>query len=311
MTLVVARQVDDEVYIVGDTKFTDDSKSETEQYVGGLKVVLLTPGLCVAFAGDVANARKAIQGIYDKSNVNLFDKNLVLDYFLQHHVASLPRSLSETTFILAFILEANNQPGKFVKEIFRIANSKINPENETTHIGDSEAFNFFQEISHGATLINSVSTFEISKPGSTSRPNFDGSLSTAMRAMQGVIDLPNAPNVDGYRTVVISEYDQFKYLEYVQVRGNAIRVINQTDGRLTFGGAEEGSDIKHIGLRSATGHGIFSMYSITGRFGLIYCPEKSFQPMLCSKCSADEFRLNVEEQIAITHQRVLQYQSLF
>lgn len=311
MTLVVARQVDGEVYIVGDTKFTDDGKSQTEQYIGGLKVVLLTPGLCVAFAGDVANARKAIQGIYDKDFLNLFDKNLVIDYLLQQHIASLPGSASEATFIVASIVEVYEQPGTFIKELFRIAGSTVHWENETTHIGDSDAFDCFQQISHGATLKVEVPVFEISRLGSTSRPNFDGSLSTAMRAMQGVIDYKSVSGVDGYRTVVISENNEFRYVEYVQVKGNATPVKNQTDGRLTFGGAEEGSDIKHVGLRSAAGHGIFSVYSISGRFGLIYHPEKNFEPTLCPKCSEKEFFLKVEEQIFTAHQRALQYQSRF
>jgi hypothetical protein len=310
MTLVVARQIDSEVYIVGDTKFTDDAESETDQYVGGLKVVLLTPGLCVAFAGDVANAKKAIQGIYDK-DVNLFDKNLLLEYFLKHHKDSQPDSSTETTFIVVVIVQFNEQPEQFLKEIFRISDSKIHWENETTHIGDSEAFNFFQKASHEGDFKSEVPNFEISRLGLKERPKFDASVSTAMRAMQSVINSQEIKSVDGYRTVVISENDQFRYIEYVQIQGKAVPIGRAPGSPVTFGGAPEGTDAKHVGMFSATGHGVFPVYSITGRFGLIYHPEENFAPTPCPKCSMEEFRAAVKERISAAHQRALQYQSKF
>ena len=60
MTLIVARQVNDEIYIVGDTKFSDSRLSEAARYRGGLKIVVLAPGLCVGFAGNVEFASDAI-----------------------------------------------------------------------------------------------------------------------------------------------------------------------------------------------------------------------------------------------------------
>lgn len=314
MTLLVARQVNNEIYIVADTKFDDggnSTRSESKKYIGGLKVVLLTPGLCVGFAGNTEIARNAIQGLYD-SSVNLFDKNQAIEHFLKQHVLSVTLGRAdETEFVVAVIVECHERPGTFLKEIFRIADSKVYWDNETTHIGDRNAFGCFQEAFHNGSTNLNAPTVEMVRIGSEERPGFDQSLSAAMRAMQNVIDSANIPCVDGIRTVVISEENQFRYLEYIQIRGNLIPVRNTPSSPVSFGGAAEGSDHKHVGMFSVVGYGIFSVYSITGCFGLIYHPEQCFEPEVCRNCTLEEFRFRVEEVISVVHQRALDYQAHF
>jgi len=154
------------------------------------------------------------------------------------------------------IVESNESAGKFVKEIFRISDSKVYWENETARIGDLDAFNYFQEAFHNGGRGPNLPRLEISKLGVTARPGFDQSLSSAMSAMQCVIDNPKMLRVDGIRTVVISEEGQFKYLEYLQIQGNPIPVTTEPYGPVTFGGAQEGSDHKHVGMFAAHGLGI-------------------------------------------------------
>lgn len=312
MTLVVARQVNNEIYIVGDTKFTANESSswpEPKKYIGGLKVILLNPGLCVSFAGNIEIARDAIQGIYDK-NVNLFNKNCAIEYFLEHHKYSV-QNCSTTDFLIASIVECDEKPGAFLKEIFRIADSKVYCENEAAYIGDEEAFNYFQEAFHCGHQNNSVPTFEIYKLGSRKRPGFDQSLSTAIFAMQGVIDNLAILSVDGIRTVVISEEDQFKYAEYIQLRGAPTPVNNEPAAPVNFGDAAEGSDHKHVGILSKEGHGIYPFYSITGRFGVIYHPEECFEPTIIPNCTLEEFQMMVDRRINLAHQRAINYQIRF
>lgn len=223
MTLVVARQVNDEVYIVGDTKFTEvpgSILSESKKYIGGLKVVLLAPGICVGFSGNVEIARNAIQGVYDKG-VNLFEKNHAIDYFFEHHRYSMEKDPDNATdFIIAVIVERNEKPGTFLKEIFRIADLKVSWENESTYIGSNDGFNSFQESfhhgsQHHGSQKSEATTFLIMRLGAIGRPGFDQSLSAARRAMQDVIDNPNMLNVDGYCTVVVSEENQFRCFDRV------------------------------------------------------------------------------------------------
>ena len=310
MSLIIARQIGGDIYIIGDTKFSGNENngwSRAREYFGGLKVVLLNPGLCIGFAGNIEFARDTIQRIYDK-DVNLFDKNQAIDHFLKHHKASINHG-HPTDFIVAAIIERHDQPGIFEKELFRIADSSVYWENVTTHIGDKDAFNNFQKVSHGANQVTPLPTFEISRLGSRERPSFDRSLATAMQAMQHVIDDISIPSVDGIRTAVISEVDQFRYVEYLQIRGNPIPVLSEPGSPLSFGGAAEGSDHKHVALLSSVGHGIFPVYSIAGQFGVIYQPEICFEPQIEPNCTFDEFRLKVEGRIKIAHQRALEYQS--
>lgn len=308
MTLVVARQVNNNVYIVGDTKFTDSRLRESGQYIGGLKVVLLTPGLCIGFAGDVEFARRAIQGVYDKE-VNLFDKNIAIEYFLKYHRDSVGNGLA-TDFIVAVITECNEQPGAFLNEIFRIANLEVYCENDAAHIGDNEAFNYFQEGFHHDQQYSGVPTLSISRLGDIGRPDFDLSLSSALNAMQGVIDNPEVLSVDGIRTAVVSEKDQFRYVQYTLVRGTPIPIRNEMGAPVSFGGVVEGSDIKQVGAFSAVGHGVFPVYWITGSVGLIYHPEECFEPTIISNCTQEEFRLMVEEKISVAQQRAIKYQMI-
>lgn len=312
MTLVVARQINNEVYLLADTKYIptiESATSSSHSYKGGLKLVILTPGLCVGFAGNTEFSRRAMEGIYDKE-VNLFDKNQVIKYFLDFHLAS-QNDDNTTDFIIALILECDDKNGGYIKEIFKIANSKVNWENVTAYIGDSDAYSCFQEILHEGNKKLNVPTFEITSLGINERPAFNQSLSNAMHAMQGVIDNTNVLTVDGIRTVVISDKDQFRYVEYIQIRGIPIPVNNESNAPVSFGGVAEGSYHKHVGMYSAVGHGIFPVYWITGGFGVIYNPEKCFEPAIFSNITQDDFRLMVEDKIAEAHQRALNYQNRF
>ena len=246
------------------------------------------------------------------SEVNLFDKNQAIEHFLQHHLASVRLGPKlETDFIIAAIVESDQEPGTFVKEMFRIAESKVHWENEACHIGGAHAFGRFQEAFHNGVPRRDVALFEVSRLGAAERPAFHQSLTVAMRAMQAVIDDPDISGVDGVRTVVISEDDQFRYVEYLQVQGHPVPVNNAPGAAVSFGGAPEGSDAKHVGMLSAVGNGVFPVYWITGRFGVIYHPEKSFEPEIHRDCTEEEFCARVREHITNAHQRALQFQSRY
>ncbi|SFM40041.1 hypothetical protein [Nitrosomonas communis] len=306
MSLIVARQINDEIFVIADTKFTvngADTTTQAEQYIGGLKVVILAPGLFVAFAGNIEYARQAIERIYDKG-LFLFDKNQVIDYFLYHH----NRAEHQTDFIVGVIVEKRDNPAFFEKELFKIANGKVQWEKQVTHIGDIDAYSKFQSFFHSEENKSPVPTFEISRLGKNKIPEFHAHLAKSMNAMMQVIDDPNISSIDGIRTVVISEENQFYYIEYLQVRGNPIPIRNEPNSPVYFGGAAEGSDIKHVGLYTGIGLGIFPVFFESGKFGLIYHPESSFKPTILRCNSENEFLEYVKKSITIAHERALLYQ---
>ena len=258
MTLVVARQISNEVYLLADTKITPTIASAISSYIsfnGGLKLVILAPWLCVGFANNTEYARKAIEGIYSK-DINIFDNKQIINYFLNIHLASIEAGDS-ADFIVALINECKGIDGTSTKEVFKIADSKVSSENISTYIGDNAAFNCFQDISHNGRTDPYSPNFEISKLGKKERPEFDKSLCTAMIAMQGVIDNIDILVVDGIRTTVVSEENQFRYVEDHQIRGRPIPVRNELNAPVSFGAAAEGSAHKQVGMFSAAGCGVF------------------------------------------------------
>lgn len=122
MTLVVARRHEGRIYMVGDTRYAPEvtgGRDGQRHFIGALKIVILHPGLVIAFANNGPNAQRAIEGIHSHG-LNLLDKNAVLNYFLEHHRQSLqggPEAMVE--FIAAFVL------GEQTSELFIIKSGDV------------------------------------------------------------------------------------------------------------------------------------------------------------------------------------------
>ena len=53
MSLIVARIVEDNIYIESDSKITDDRLVRSDPLCGLLKTLILNPVICISFAGIV------------------------------------------------------------------------------------------------------------------------------------------------------------------------------------------------------------------------------------------------------------------
>lgn len=63
MTLVVARKEQSNIIVMSDTRFTPVDPAPREHIgplSGGLKILVIHPNFCLAFAGDVDTAMSAI-----------------------------------------------------------------------------------------------------------------------------------------------------------------------------------------------------------------------------------------------------------
>ena len=78
MSLVYAKKLSNsEMFFIADTKFTfpesetnlDKKYSGADEFIGGLKLIVLHGGLTVAFAGITSFAKDAIEGIYKKKTL--------------------------------------------------------------------------------------------------------------------------------------------------------------------------------------------------------------------------------------------------
>ena len=255
--------------MVGDTKFTPKNFGERDgqrQFIGGLKVVVLHPGAVIAFADNTVLARQAIEGIHSRE-VNLFDKNAVIDYLLGHHQRSLQREDREMVeFMAAFALN------DLTSELFLIKNGAVECV-DAGYIGSSIAYNSFLQHEH-----RFAATLEAPPP-----------LEIAMRALDAVIrdSDPALQTVDGFTVGLQQSADNgFCYVQRVTVEGLPTPVHAKPMAPVTFGGAPAGANEWTMGSSPGNAFGVLTAFCHTGSFGIIYRPALNFEPRIIQNCTA-------------------------
>ena len=270
MTLVVARRHEERIYIVSDTKFTPEivggGRGQTP-FIGGLKIVVLHPGVAIAFAHNVESARQAIEGIHS-GGVDLFNKDTVLNYFLDHHRRSVQRgSYATVEFIAAFELDTRDS------ELFLIKNGEV-AWVDAGYIGSPIAYNSF--LHHEHQLAAMVVP--------TSWP-----LGVATQALNAVIrdTTPDFQDVDGFVIALRQSTDNgFVFAHRVSVEGRPVAVHSGPVAPVTFGGAPAGANEWTIGSSPGDRFGVLTAFCHTGSFGIIYRPALNFEPRIVRNCTA-------------------------
>lgn len=286
MTLVVARRFEGRTYMVGDTMYAPevtDGREGQRHFIGALKIVILHPGLVIAFANNGPNAQRAIEGIHS-NGLNLFDKTAVLSYFLEHHRRSQqggPGAVVE--FIAAIVLDDQTS------ELFLIKSGDV-VHVEAGYIGNVYAYNRFlhRERQVAATA------------------QTPSSLGVAMDALRAVIRDPDPElkSVDGL-TVGLRQCaeDGFLYVHSCTAEGRAIPVYDGPWAPVTFGGAPEGANTWNIGSRPGDRLGVLTAFCHTGEFGVIFCPVLNFAPRIIRNCTEsglmDASMLEVNQVVAL------------
>lgn len=257
--------------MVGDTRFTPEvsgGRDGQTQFIGGLKIVLLHPGVAVAFAHNTENARQAIEGIHSRG-VNLFNKVDVLDYLLDHHRRSQQQgSNAMVEFIAAFELDSRNS------ELFLVKNGDV-VWVDAGYIGNTDAYASFLEHEHQLTV------------SKTPLPP----IAIAIQALDAVIrdTAPSLRNVDGFSVALRhSTNDGFVYVHSVRTEGRPSPVRPGPGAPVTFGGAAAGANEWVIGSSPGDRFGVLTAFCHTGSFGVIYRPALDFTPRIVRGCTANE-----------------------
>ena len=92
MTLVVARVLNEKILVLSDTRVTFTTARYRPAPHLVLKVAILNPDVCAAFAGDVDRAQMAISSVDHSSDIDS-----MMDHFLAAH---LEGNLANPDFIL-------------------------------------------------------------------------------------------------------------------------------------------------------------------------------------------------------------------
>ena len=198
MSLIVAKQVGNNILVVSDTKLSD-SRLEKKYIVsndnpkdGVLKAVIISEKICVCFAGKREDARDAYKKINPKQTVSE-----ILETLLYYN-----RLFSGST---DFILCSNID----VPCIYEIKNGNIIP-TSNAWIGDHNAFEKFQNYFHRGNN-NDISANSISLISG----HVEDPFSKALNAMDCVIKDDAIHTVGGYRVSLSIRDSKFQYDFYM------------------------------------------------------------------------------------------------
>lgn len=143
MTLIVAKIVNGKIRIDSDSKISYAYKSSNPFTDGILKNVILSPNVCLSYAGTVIDEHdnNVIEELISIINRDILDKNShALDQIAELALCSHRDGGSQTDYILSSSGEFNR--------IIKIAGNQIHEGQSTYWIGSSDAFNMFQYHFH-------------------------------------------------------------------------------------------------------------------------------------------------------------------
>lgn len=277
MTLVVARIVNNDVFVIGDSKLTNASGGPIRSPLQGtLKIQVLNPNFCMAFAGEVRPSTiEGLNIISKKYSVNA--NEVILDKLLDLH----NRNDQQLDFIIA---TASPAPA-----IFKISQGDLLENLQTAFIGDFIAFNAYQERFHQE---EHVENFERTKLWVLRLPDHEGAnqdiFSKMCRAMRNVIHDARIPSVGDFLLPVTSTTDGFNYMHYVDIDAPP-QISNPGWNTVRFGTAGEGG-YSIVALSPKTsGVRALGIHFFQGNFGAFFAPDFSFTPLIYRNTNRSQF----------------------
>lgn len=296
MSLIYAKKISDsDIFFISDTKFSYDEfqtnnkkgYSKAEEYLGGLKTIIIHGGLVVAFAGEVAFAIEAIEGIYEK-DIDLWDLPLVLEYFKYFAVKSNMKT--------DFLVSAYKENGSVT--LHKIVGKAVS-EEQVAWIGDEDGFKELQkhrltntkkeiETGHSEVII-------LANPDErqTTEQTFN-EISKIMPAFLNVVNGKECKTVSGAITISCTSKIGFKYMEHHILTGPT-KPASSGNGGIYFGDASTGSFYMQSGRE--VNSPVYPVLYDMGKFGVIYSPTRSFIPKVLKYKDRDEFNVAFHEEL--------------
>jgi hypothetical protein len=283
MTLVVARVTPLGVRLAGDMRITNPDAAGPPGFFGAeLKVILLSPTLCVAYAGNVGAALNAIRQVASQA----LGVAEVESHLLSAHEQSQPA----TDFLVASL-----RPTRLVA----IKEGRTQVCN-ACWVGDAEAFSEYQRIYHDAVNLDPPREFYDS-----SEEAEDMAIANRMgNGMQAVVfgrgyftegaktrvQIPEGGDYEGVGEAVIA----------VVLRAEDNLFGYSTQNRaIGLGGAEAGGFFYSVLTPAEPGVGCVGIYFHEASLGLLYAPLELDEPERYAKGSQNEFAEQVRSKRGI------------
>ncbi len=162
MTLIVARVSPRGVWLTSDMRITDRSAAKIPGFIGAaLKLILLSPTLCIGYSGRVASAIPAIKEVFDEG----MTATGAAEFLLEIH-----RGDPEVEFVVA----------SFDPNALLVVKDGRSTEATAAWLGDPNAFNRYQELYHGD---------QFATPSADLDPTYADDLSVAVPMNDAMQDL--------------------------------------------------------------------------------------------------------------------------
>jgi hypothetical protein len=266
MTLVVARIVEDNIFIESDSKVTDERLVRDNPLCGLLKTFILHPFVSVSFAGNISFAECALKKFFEQK---INDINILLTMLRDINI----ESGNSTDFLVATII------GK-VPQLFKVSDGAVENNIVNAWIGDIDGFKVYQREYHSA-------------------PENSETKDKMKLAFKAVIDSTELNTIGDFHISTSLDYriepshPVFLHELKINIDITESQLIKiEEKGRpksVPLGSREGGSHgISYLSTASPDFHGVAIHYT-HGEFGLLFCPQLSFKGILLKDINGRDF----------------------
>lgn len=280
MSLIIARQIENYLWVVSDTKITylrsNNKNARLDPLDGALKAVIIDPSLCLCYADDAEIGKDAIQHVYGLRQRGASIE--AVHSYLAMQSKSHPRSSSEFLVIT----------GLPNPEIRKIIHGQIGPPGPAEHIGDHEAFRAFQEC----MLKQAADTCQ----SDTDLPLGIRELSKLRESFENVISNNQLPSVGGFLVVTGLHRSGFEYHPAcgsysATLDPEAEQDVSGTEWKTLelVGSTSSGGYTYNICAPIEPGIGAIGIYINQARLGALFYPHKSRTVTKYRKVGSKEF----------------------
>jgi hypothetical protein len=264
MSLIVARKEGNQIAIVSDTKLTypnHEVKGQKDNPTEGIiKTIILSPDLCISFAGEIDHAENALKEIDNNCN-----HNDVIAILYKHHKISN----QETEFLVC-----SGKPSPIIHKI----KDNESKEVHSSWLGDKNTFNSFQESMMGTrkakknektNQTKSKAAIVITEMNLSFEVDMQVKLFSQMSsAMDEVIEDSNIDSVGGFKVTVVYK-EKFDFVKYGKLYRGNVELFGIGSHVIGHGLAKEGAySINFIG--ASNDFKTVALHVRQGNFGLIY-----------------------------------------
>lgn len=266
MTLVVARIVEDNIFIESDSKITDERLVKNNPLCGLLKTFILHPFVSISFAGNIVFAELALKKVFEQK---IEDVNVLLTMLSDINI----ESRNTTDFIVATII------GKIPK-LYKVADGNVESNILNAWIGDVDGFQVYQKEYH--------STQEHSEIKERMKSAFRAVIENSELETIGDFHISTSLNYEINPNHPVFLHDFKVNIDVTEPQLIKIEEKGKFES-VPLGTREGGSHgLSYLATASPDFHGV-AIHFTHGNFGLLFCPQLSFNGILLKDINGRDF----------------------